>query len=79
MSVHDQMMHDLVQLAIAAGMVASAFFGYLASKRAGEAKQLIIEVHEATNSMKDELVAATAKASHAEGMQDQRKEDAQKP
>jgi hypothetical protein len=33
-------------------------------------------VEKATNSMKDALVAATARASHAEGMKDARHEDA---
>ena len=34
-------------------------------------------IHESTNGMKDALVASTAKASHAEGMADQRAEDRQ--
>jgi len=35
----------------------------------------IDDIHEKTNGMQEKLVAATAAASHASGMQDQRSED----
>lgn len=35
----------------------------------------IEEIHIATNGMKEQLIASTAKASHAEGMSDQRAQD----
>ena len=39
--------------------------------------QKIDAIHESTNGMKDALVSSTAKASHFEGMADQRAEDKQ--
>jgi hypothetical protein len=41
-------------------------------------KHDIRKIEIATNSMKDALVAATAKASHAEGREEQRREHAKK-
>lgn len=55
----------ILMLAIAA---LNAFTAYIS----WEAKKDIHKVEVATNSMKDALVRATAKASHAEGMSDQR-------
>ena len=43
-----------------------------------QAKNDIRKVEIATNSMKDALVLATARASHAEGKEEQRQENAKK-
>ncbi len=54
------------------------FVGVLSAWNAWKSKQRdakVEEIHKATNSMKDALVEATKIASHAEGMDAQRKID----
>jgi len=68
--------YGAIILATIAGIVqlGTAYMVYLARQDAAGAKAQSIKngktieiVHEATNSMKDELVKSTAKASYAEG------------
>ena len=56
----------LVPTAMAAA--ASAWFSYRASTYSQRAVKIAKATEENTNHMKDELVALTAKSSHAEGM-----------
>ena len=49
------------------GIIAVAVFTYLGKRQGNRNEEKIEQVHKATNSMKDALVAATAKASFAEG------------
>ena len=46
----------------------AAFFAYRASDRAKDAVAISLKTEINTNHMKDELVALTAKSSHAEGV-----------
>ena len=66
---------------IAVAQALTAFFSWSSRQAAIETKQIAVETKEnvvtiekATNSMKDALVAATAKAADAEGFERARKE-----
>jgi hypothetical protein len=48
--------------------VASAYFAYKAAVISKETKTIAQHTEQNTNHLKDELVALTAKASHAEGV-----------
>lgn len=70
-----------IQLVHTVGIIITGIFSYLASRNAKEARAVaavvltdvaevktdVAEVKKHTNAMKDELVAATDRASHAEG------------
>ncbi len=62
----------ITSVATLAGVVGSILLGWHNSRG-------IKEVHDATNSMKDELVAVTAKASRAEGLKEGRDEVRPRP
>jgi hypothetical protein len=68
------LLSDPVQLALIASLttiipsMVSAFFAYKASVHAKRAVDVAQKTEENTNHMKDELVALTAKSSHAEGV-----------
>jgi hypothetical protein len=67
-------MSDVVKVALisaastALPSLLAAFFSYRASRHAKLAVQIATQTEENTNHMKDELVALTAKSSHAEGV-----------
>jgi len=64
---------DAVQIAIITSLttgvpsILAMFFSFLARKSARETQVIAQKTELNTNSMKDELVALTAKSSHAEG------------
>ena len=61
-------MSELAQLLFAAGIFLNALVAVVGAVQSFRNGRKIEQVHVATNSMKDALVAATAKASLAEGM-----------
>ena len=73
-------MTDAVKIAVigmlgtAAPSLMSAWFSYRASKHAARAVAVAEHTEENTNHMKDELVALTAKSSHAEGVLEGKKD-----
>lgn len=59
----------IAQLIIAIGVI----WGYFKTKNAvANVAEKVEEVHKATNSMKDELVAVTAKSAKAEGVKEEK-------
>jgi hypothetical protein len=61
---------ELFQLLTAIAATAAAVQSFLNGRRSAKIEKNVAVIEKATNSMKDALVASTAKASHAEGMAD---------
>jgi hypothetical protein len=64
------------QLLNTLGLIILALLNIYALHRGSKTQALVLKIEQATNSMKDALVEATAKASHAEGLAEGKSEKA---
>lgn len=64
----------VAQLLIGIGVVGNMILGFLTWLAARTLKVKVAEVHDATNSMKDDLVEATKLAGESKGREDERRE-----